>query len=350
MIVVMRVGATEKDVAGVVHRIESAGLKAHLSHGTERTIVGVIGQIFPELQDMLEMLPGVEEVIRVSKPYKLASREFHPADTIINVGGVSIGGKEVVVMAGPCAIESEEQVIETARAVKAAGATILRGGAYKPSTSPYSFRGLGRAGLELLAKAREETGLPVITEVMTPEDVELVAEYADILQIGARNMQNFNLLVEVGKANKPVMLKRGLSATIQEWLLAAEYILAQGNSQLMLCERGIRTFETYTRNTFDVSSIPIIEKVSHLPIIADPSHGTGKWYLVTPMALAAVAAGADGIMVEVHPNPDSALKDGAQSLTFDNFSHLMAQLRPVVEAVGRHLAAPTDKRTPAKKQ
>lgn len=339
----MRVGATEKEVSGVVQRIESAGLKAHLSQGTERTIVGVIGQIFPELQDTLEMLPGVEEVIRVSKPYKLASREFHPVDTIINVGGVSIGGKELVVMAGPCAIESEEQVIETARAVKAAGATILRGGAYKPSTSPYSFRGLGRAGLELLAKAREETGLPVITEVMTPEDVELVAEYSDILQIGARNMQNFNLLVEVGKINKPVMLKRGLSATIQEWLLAAEYILAQGNSQLMLCERGIRTFETYTRNTFDVSSIPIIEKVSHLPIIADPSHGTGKWYLVTPMALAAVAAGADGIMVEVHPNPDSALKDGAQSLTFDNFRRLMAQLKPIAEAVGRQLATPQEK-------
>ncbi len=341
MIVVMRVGATEKEVAGVVQRIESAGLKAHLSQGTERTIIGVIGQIFPELQDMLEILPGVEDVIRVSRPYKLASREFHPMDTVINVAGVTIGGTEVVVIAGPCAIESEEQVIETARAVKAAGATILRGGAYKPSTSPYSFRGLGKAGLEILAKARKETGLPVITEVMTPEDVELVAKYADILQIGARNMQNFNLLVEVGKTNKPVMLKRGLSATIQEWLLAAEYILAQGNSQLMLCERGIRTFETYTRNTFDVSSIPIIEKVSHLPIIADPSHGTGKWYLVTPMALAAVAAGADGIMVEVHPNPDSALKDGAQSLTFDNFHHLMAQLRPIAEVVGRRLAVPS---------
>ncbi len=343
MIVVMRVGATEKEIAGVVQRIEDTGLKAHLSQGAERTIIGVVGQIFPELQDMLEILPGVEDVIRVSKPYKLASREFHPIDTIINVGGVSIGGKEVVVMAGPCAIESEEQVIETARAVKSAGATILRGGAYKPSTSPYSFRGLGRVGLELLAKAREATGLPIVTEVMAPEDVELVAEYADILQIGARNMQNFNLLVEVGKTTKPVMLKRGLSATIQEWLLAAEYILAQGNNQLMLCERGIRTFETYTRNTFDVSSIPIIEKVSHLPIIADPSHGTGKWYLVTPMALAAVAAGADGIMVEVHPNPDSALKDGAQSLTFDNFRRLMAQLQPIAEAVGRRLAAPQEK-------
>lgn len=343
---VMRVGSTEKEVARVVDRIEKAGLKAHLSKGAERTIVGVIGQIFAELRDMLEMLPGVEEVISVSKPYKLASREFHPLDTTIDIGGTTIGGKEIVVMAGPCAIESAEQLIETARAVKAAGATILRGGAYKPSTSPYHFRGLGKTGLELLAQARKETGLPVITEVMSPEEVELVAKYADILQIGARNMQNFNLLVEVGKVNKPVMLKRGLSATIQEWLLAAEYILAQGNNQLMLCERGIRTFETYTRNTFDLSAIPIIEKVSHLPIIADPSHGTGKWYLVTPMALAAVAAGADGIMVEVHPNPDSALKDGAQSLTFDNFRQLMTQLGKIAEAVGRPLAKPSIKTLP----
>jgi 3-deoxy-7-phosphoheptulonate synthase len=346
MIVVMRVGSTEKEVARVVDRIEKAGLKAHLSKGAERTIVGVIGQIFAELRDMLEMLPGVEEVISVSKPYKLASREFHPLDTTIDISGTTIGGKEIVVMAGPCAIESAEQLIETARAVKAAGATILRGGAYKPSTSPYHFRGLGKTGLELLAQARKETGLPVITEVMSPEEVELVAKYADILQIGARNMQNFNLLVEVGKVNKPVMLKRGLSATIQEWLLAAEYILAQGNNQLMLCERGIRTFETYTRNTFDLSAIPIIEKVSHLPIIADPSHGTGKWYLVTPMALAAVAAGADGIMVEVHPNPDSALKDGAQSLTFDNFRQLMTQLGKIAEAVGRPLAKPSIKTLP----
>jgi len=342
----MRVGSTEKEVARVVDRIEKAGLKAHLSKGAERTIVGVIGQIFAELRDMLEMLPGVEEVISVSKPYKLASREFHPLDTTIDISGTTIGGKEIVVMAGPCAIESAEQLIETARAVKAAGATILRGGAYKPSTSPYHFRGLGKTGLELLAQARKETGLPVITEVMSPEEVELVAKYADILQIGARNMQNFNLLVEVGKVNKPVMLKRGLSATIQEWLLAAEYILAQGNNQLMLCERGIRTFETYTRNTFDLSAIPIIEKVSHLPIIADPSHGTGKWYLVTPMALAAVAAGADGIMVEVHPNPDSALKDGAQSLTFDNFRQLMTQLGKIAEAVGRPLAKPSIKTLP----
>jgi 3-deoxy-7-phosphoheptulonate synthase len=284
------------------------------------------------------MLHGVDEVIRVSKPYKLSSREFHPLDTTVKVGGITIGGKEIVVMAGPCAVESEQQLFETANAVKAAGANILRGGAFKPSTSPYQFRGLGEPGLELLGRVKKDVGLPVITEVMSPGDVELVARYADILQIGARNMQNFNLLEEVGKTGKPVMLKRGLSATVQEWLLAAEYVLAQGNTQLILCERGIRTFETYTRNTLDISVIPIIEKVSHLPIIADPSHGTGKWYLVIPMALAAVAAGADGIMVEVHPHPDQALKDGAQSLTFANFEQLMSQLAHVAKAVGRNIA------------
>jgi len=341
MIIVMRVGSSDKEIAGVVARIESAGLKAHLSQGVERTIIGVVGQIYPELRDRFEMLPGVDEVILVSKPYKLSSREFHPLDTIVKVGGVTIGGKEIVVMAGPCAVETEQQLLETAKAVKAAGATILRGGAFKPSTSPYHFRGLGEPGLELLAQVRREVGLPIITEVMSPVEVELVASYTDVLQVGARNMQNFSLLVEVGKSGKPVMLKRGFSATVEEWLLAAEYILAQGNDQLMLCERGIRTFETYTRNTLDISAIPVIEKVSHLPIIADPSHGTGKWYLVIPMALAAVAAGADGIMVEVHPHPDAALKDGAQSLTFENFQLLMSQLKPVAEAMGRCLASPS---------
>ncbi|MGD0353263.1 MAG: 3-deoxy-7-phosphoheptulonate synthase [Dehalococcoidia bacterium] len=338
MIVVMKVGSSDKEIEGVIKRIESAGLKTHVSQGVERTIIGVVGQIFPELQDMLEMLHGVDEVIRVSKPYKLSSREFHPLDTTVKVGDITIGGKEIVVMAGPCAVESEQQIFETANAVKAAGANILRGGAFKPSTSPYQFRGLGEPGLELLARVKKDVGLPVITEVMSTGDVELVAAYADILQIGARNMQNFSLLEEVAKTGKPVMLKRGLSATVQEWLLAAEYILAQGNGQLILCERGIRTFETYTRNTMDISVIPIIEKVSHLPIIADPSHGTGKWYLVIPMALAAVAAGADGIMVEVHPHPDLALKDGAQSLTFTNFQQLMSQLEHVAKAVGRHIA------------
>ena len=337
----MKSDSSDKQIAEVVKRIETAGLGAHLSQGVERTIIGVVGQTFPELRDMLELIPGVDEVIPVSKPYKLSSREFHPLDTTIEVGGITIGGKEIVIIAGPCAVESEQQLLETAKAVKAAGATILRGGAFKPSTSPYHFRGLGEQGLELLAQVKKEIGLPIITEVMSPGEVELVARYADILQIGARNMQNFNLLEEVGKTGKPVMLKRGLSATIQEWLLAAEYILAQGNEQLMLCERGIRTFETHTRNTMDISAIPIIEKVSHLPIIVDPSHGTGKRDLVAPMALAAVAAGADGVMVEVHPNPDLALKDGAQSLNFDNFRQLMSQLKPVAAAIDRGLATPS---------
>ncbi len=343
MIVVMKIGSAEKEIAEVIKRIESAGLRSHLSQGVEHTIIGVLGQTFPELRDMLEVLPGVDEVIPVSKPYKLASREFHPQDTIIKVGDVTIGGKEIVVMAGPCAVESEEQLLSTAKAVKAAGATILRGGAFKPSTSPYQFRGLGVEGLRLLAKVGKDTGLPVITEVLSPVDVDEVASYADILQIGTRNMHNFSLLEAVSETNKPILLKRGLSATAQEWLLAAEYILANGNKQLMLCERGIRTFETYTRNTMDISAIPIIEKVSHLPIIADPSHGTGKWYLVAPMALAAVAAGADGVMVEVHPAPDMALKDGPQSLTFNNFSRLMSQMGPIARAVNRSLA-----KTPSK--
>jgi len=294
----------------------------------------------------MELLPGVEEVIPISKPYKLASREFHPQNTVVKINDITIGGDEIVVIAGPCAVETEDQLLTTALAVKAIGANILRGGAFKPSTSPYHFRGLGEEGLKLLAKVRKETGMPVITEVMTPEDVELVAGYADILQIGARNMQNFILLDKVGKTRKPVMLKRGLSATIQEWLLAAEYILAQGNDQVILCERGIRTFETHTRNTMDVSSIPIIKKVSHLPIFADPSHATGKWYLVTPVALAAIAAGADGLMIEVHPNPDLALKDGAQSLTFDNFGKLMSQLIPIARAIGRKLAVSGVKASP----
>ncbi|HUS03990.1 MAG TPA: 3-deoxy-7-phosphoheptulonate synthase, partial [Dehalococcoidia bacterium] len=259
--------------------------------------------------------------------------------TVIKLNDIAIGSNEIVIIAGPCAVEGEEQLLAIAREIKANGANILRGGAFKPRTSPYSFRGLGELGLKLLAKARKETGMPIITEVMTPSDVELVASYADILQVGARNMQNFALLDEVGKAKKPVMLKRGLSSTIQEWLLAAEYILAQGNEQVILCERGIRTFETFARNTMDISAIPIIKKVSHLPIIADPSHATGKWYLVTPLGLAAVAAGADGLMVEVHPHPEQALADGPQSLTFDNFRQLISQLRPIAQAVNRKLAA-----------
>jgi 3-deoxy-7-phosphoheptulonate synthase len=338
MIVIMKSNSTSDEINEVAKRIEESGLKAHISQGVEHTIIGVLGRTFPELQDTLQLLSGVEEVIPVSKPYKLASREFHPQNTVVRVNDLTIGNEELVVMAGPCAVESEEQLLTTARQVKASGANVLRGGAFKPRTSPYQFRGLGLKGLEMLAIARKETGMPVITEVMSPQDVELVASYADILQVGARNMQNYILLDEVGKLRKPVLLKRGLSATIQEWLLAAEYILAQGNEQVILCERGIRTFEILTRNTMDISAIPIIKKVSHLPIIADPSHATGKWYLVTPLALAATAAGADGLMIEVHPNPDLALADGAQSLTFDNFHKLMSQLAPIAQAAGRRLA------------
>ena len=346
MIVVMKAGSSQDEISRVVNRIEAGGLTAHISQGIEHTVIGALGQAFPELRDTLELLPGVEQVIPVSKPYKLASREFHPRDTIVELNGVAIGGSEIVVMAGPCAVESEEQLLATAQAVKAAGATVLRGGAFKPRTSPYQFRGLGESGLKILAQAGKETQMPIITEVMSPDHVDLVAKYADILQIGARNMQNFVLLDEVGKTKKPVLLKRGLSSNIQEWLLAAEYILAQGNEQVILCERGIRTFESYTRNTMDISAIPIIEKVSHLPIIADPSHATGKWYLVLPLALAAVAAGADGLLIEVHPNPDLALADGPQSLTFDNFRLLMAQLLPIAEARNRKLATPSAKTKP----
>ena len=338
MIVVMQAGASSREITGITRHIESSGLKPHISEGTQHTIIGVVGQIYPELKETLEALPGVDQVILVSKPYKLTSREFHPQDSHIIIGDLTIGGNSIVVIAGPCAVESEEQLITTAKAVKKAGATILRGGAFKPSTSPYHFRGLGVKGLMLLAQAAKETGLLTITEVMSPQDVDMVANYVDILQIGARNMQNFNLLEAVSKSGKPVLLKRGMSATIQEWLLAAEYILALGNKQLMLCERGIRTFETYTRNTMDISAIPIVEKVSHLPIIADPSHGTGKWYLVIPLALASIAAGADGIMVEVHPTPDTALKDGPQSLSFENFNMLMSQLIPVAAAIGRNIS------------
>ena len=341
MIVVMKTSASQDEISRVTKRIEDIGLQAHISQGVEHTVIGVLGKVFPELRDTLELLPGVDQVILVSKPYKLASREFHPHDTIVKLNGVTIGGDEIVIMAGPCAVESEEQLLATAQAIKSAGATVLRGGAFKPRTSPYQFRGLGESGLKILAEVGKETQLPIITEVMSPSDVDLVAQYVDILQIGARNMQNFVLLDAVGKTKKPVLLKRGLSSNFQEWLLAAEYILAQGNEQVILCERGIRTFETYTRNTMDISAIPIIEKVSHLPIVADPSHATGKWYLVSPLALAAVAAGADGLLIEVHPNPDLALADGPQSLTFDNFRLLMSQILPIAEARNRKLAAPS---------
>jgi 3-deoxy-7-phosphoheptulonate synthase len=354
MIVVMKQHCDEENIEHVLTFLEKHGLSGHPSRGVERTIIGVlggvgpsgtpgsIGGINPSLGEALESLPCVESVLRVSKPYKLASREFHPENTLVDVpvpcvskGAVSIGSSAVVMMAGPCTVESEKQLMTTAQAVRNAGAVILRGGAFKPSTSPYGFRGLGEEGLKLLAKARSEFGLAVITEVMTPTDVSMVCEYADILQIGTRNMQNYMLLDEVGRTSKPVVLKRGMSATIEEWLLAAEYILSQGNRNLILCERGIRTFEKVTRNTMDISAIPLIKRLSHLPIISDPSQGTGRRDLVTPMSLASLAAGTDGLLVEVHPNPDEALKDGAQSLTIPQFQALMPQVQAVTQAIGR---------------
>ncbi len=339
MIVVMRQGCTDAEIEAVQTAIESKpGIRAPIWRGEERSVIGVLGSIYPELQTELQQLPGVVEVLRVSKPYKLAGRDFHPDDTLIKVGDVTIGGDEVVVMSGPCSVEGEEMMMDTAHMARKAGARILRGGAFKPRSSPYSFRGMGVEGLKLLAKAREETGLPVVTEVMTAEDVKVVAEYADILQVGARNMQNFILLDEVGKINKPVLLKRGFANTYEELLLSAEYVMAGGNQEVILCERGIRTFEDYTRNTLDLAAIPVLKRLSHLPIIADPSHGTGRWHLVEPMALAAVAAGTHGLIIEVHPNPDKALSDGPQSLTFENFQKLMDGVRSIAAIVSKKVA------------
>jgi len=339
VIIVMSTQATPKEIDDVLDRLQVEGLRPDISTGEERTVIGVIGHIHPEHVEVFSAYNGVENVIRISKPFKQASREFRPQDTCVDVDGVPVGGAAgIAVMAGPCAIESEEQLMRTAECVAEQGVRFLRGGAFKPRTSPYGFRGLGVEGLKLHAKAREAFGLKVITEVMTPADVPLVAEYADVLQIGARNMQNFMLLDECGKLDKPVMLKRGLSATIEEWLLAAEYILNGGNRNVILCERGIRTFEHYTRNTMDLSAIPLIKRLSHLPVVADPSHGTGKWYLIEPMAKAAVACGADGLIIEVHPSPDHALSDGPQSLTFENFRAMMDQVRLVAGALGREVA------------
>ncbi len=330
MIVVMSKDSTPEQLSLVKSRIESRpGLAAQVSEGTERVVVGVLGSIPPDLQDEMSLLPGVMEVVRISKPYKMASREFHPDNSVVMVGDVPVGGPEPVVMAGPCSVEDEEQMVSTARAVKAAGARVLRGGAFKPRTSPYSFRGMGLDGLKLLNLAKQETGLPIITEVMTPGDVDTVARYSDVLQVGARNMQNYNLLDVVGETRMPVMVKRGLAASYEEWLLAAEYVLAGGNNNVILCERGIRSFENTTRFTMDVAAIPVIKRLSHLPIVGDPSHSTGHWYLVTPVALSVIAAGAHGLLIEVHPNPDLAKCDGPQSLTFENFSALMAQVRAV---------------------
>ncbi len=337
MIVIMNHRATPEQIETVINHVESLGYRVHRSDGTERTILGIIGDERPLDTENLEAFEGVERVVRVLHPFKLASREFHPENSVFRVNGIEIGGDQLVLMAGPCSVESREQLFETAAAVKEAGAHVLRGGAFKPRTSPYAFQGLGLKGLELLREAREKFHLPVITEVLAPQDVSLVAQYADILQIGARNMQNFALLRAVGEVQKPVLLKRGMMATIEEWLMAAEYILAQGNSRVILCERGIRTFETATRNTFDINAIPLVKHLSHLPVIADPSHGTGRWDLVIPVSRAAIAAGADGLIIEVHPHPEQALSDGAQSLRPDRFASLVEETRRLAEVLGRRL-------------
>ena len=334
MIVIMRTGATDEQVDAVQAHVDELNLNTIVNRGAERTVVSVVGATHPGQRDGLLRLDGVLDVVPISRPYKRASREAKREDTVVRVGDIEIGGPEPVVMAGPCVVESEEQILSTARAVKEAGARILRGGAFKPRSSPYSFRGMGEDGLKLLKTASEETGMPVVTEVMGTGDVDLVGRYADILQVGARNAQNFLLLDEMGKVGKPVLLKRGFASTYEDWLLAAEYVMAAGNENVILCERGIRTFETYTRNTLDVAAIPAIHNLSHLPVIADPSHGTGRWHLVASMAAASIAAGADGLLIEVHPDPNRALSDGAQSLTPDNFSRLMEAVRTVA-ATGR---------------
>jgi len=337
MIIVMQRNAEDRQIDQVVAKVKAAGLDVHLSRGKEVTIIGVIGDKTRLDPDELQAMSGVEKIMHVTASYKRASRDFHPENSVVQVGPMSFGGNRISIIAGPCAVESKEQLLETARAVKAMGASALRGGAYKPRTNPYSFQGLQEKGLELLAEARAATGLPVVTELMSVKDIEVVAKYADVIQIGARNMQNFILLKEAGQAGKPILLKRGMSSTLEEFLLAAEYILAQGNNSLILCERGIRTFEDYNRNTLALAIVPTIKKVSHLPIIADPSHGTGRADLVIPMSRAAIAVGADGLIVEVHPHPEKALVDGPQSLSFPQFEELMKEIKPMAKALGREI-------------
>lgn len=335
MIVVMNPGATEAEVTKITDKLKSMGYGVHLSTGENRTVIGVIGQRREEAAQAMEAMPEVEKVVFITRPFKLAGREFHPEDTIIEIGDVTIGGPQLNIMAGPCAVENEEQLLQAAKAIKEAGARILRAGAFKPRTSPYSFQGLEQQGLDFLNEVRAKTGLLIITEVMDQFTVDQVADCADIIQVGARNMQNYYLLRELGKIRKPVLLKRGLSATIEEWLMAAEYILSGGNYEVILCERGIRTFEPYTRNTLDLSAVPLVKQLSHLPIIVDPSHGTGLSGLVPAMSKAALAAGADGLMIEVHPNPQEALSDGPQSLTPEQFSVLVKELKGVALSVGK---------------
>ena len=340
MLVVMQQGATEKQIQAAIDRLVELGFDVHRSTGVIHTVLGGVGGKEEFDLGIFEVMDGVKEAHRIVSPYKLASRSFRPAGTVVKIGDVEVGGERVVVMAGPCSVESRDQIERSAEIVARLGAQVIRGGAFKPRSSPYAFQGLGEDGLHMLREAADRNGLLVVSEVMDLTQVPLVAQYADILQVGARNMQNFTLLRELGRLRKPVLLKRGISATIEELLLSAEYILAGGNYDVILCERGIRTFETYTRNTMDISAIPVVKKLSHLPIIADPSHGTGRRDKVAPMARAAVAAGSDGLLVEVHPDPDHALSDGAQSLRFEQFEELMSQLRMIAPAVGRSMAGP----------
>ncbi len=340
MMIIMSTEATTDQVATVVARVEAEGLHAHLSQGAERTVIGVVGDIRQVNREQFGLMAGVDHIVPISRPYKLSSREFIPHDSTFPVDGVSIGGQNLVIIAGPCSVEDRGQMLETAHAVREAGAQALRGGAYKPRTSPYAFQGLGEEGLELLAEARAATGLPVVTEVMAPELIPLVARYADVLQIGARNMQNFALLHAAGDSQKPVLLKRGIAATIEEFLMAAEYILSHGNRRVILCERGIRTFETATRNTTDINAVPVLKSLTHLPVILDPSHSTGNWQYVPAIARAAIAAGADGLIVEVHPDPEHALSDGGQSLKPERFAALVHQIRAIAEILGRTVPEP----------
>jgi 3-deoxy-7-phosphoheptulonate synthase len=337
MIIVVKPDATAEQVDHIIKKIKGLGLQAHVSKGTERTVIGAIGDEAVLQSVPLEAIPGVEKVLPILKPYKLASWEFKKEKTVISVGKEQIGGARIAVMAGPCAVENKTLLVEIAKEVKNAGANFIRGGAFKPRTSPYAFQGLEEEGLKYLADARERTGLAIVTEVMDPRDIEMIVKYADVLQIGARNMQNFRLLKEVGLCKKPVLLKRGISATIKEWLMSAEYIMSGGNHAVILCERGIRTYETATRNTLDLSAVPVLKQMTHLPVVVDPSHAVGKWDLVAPMAKAAVAAGTDGLIIEVHSNPEEALCDGEQSLKPKSFKQLMDELRPIAKAVGREI-------------
>lgn len=339
-IIVLKPEISDEQIEKLVKKLEAKGLKPHVSKGTERTIIGVIGdtsKVTEDEENAIRAIPWVEDVVRILKPYKLASRDFKKANTVIQVDELQIGGKKVHVAAGPCAVENRVTLLDIAEKIKAAGATFLRGGAFKPRTSPYSFQGLGIEGLKYLKEAKERTGLPVISEIMDPRDIDVMIDYVDILQIGTRNMQNFKLLMEVGSVDKPVLLKRGMSATIKELLMAAEYILSRGNEKVILCERGIRTFETATRNTLDLSAVPLLKSLSHLPVAVDPSHGVGKRDLVEPMAVAAVAAGADMLLIEVHTNPEEALSDGEQSLTPEQFKDMMEKISAVAKAVGREV-------------